>query len=324
MNPSPTGEWLLVHNPRSRRGARVASEVRGFLERQPPATAPRPRWLTLEELPETGVAPERVLALGGDGTINAVLNWLWRNNLEAPLAIVPAGTGNNLAKGLGVPLEIQASLKLALCGARLCRLDAGVIRDGRSGWSTVTVQSLCFGFPAHISARFDRMRRNPLTRPLLTLLGDTAYRLLAALGLEGQKRMERKGRHLLESKLRIDGEALAETVLALFVGNERSLGGSFIPCPLALPDDGKLDLCLVRAGTGANYWRLFAEVVRGAHLANVGVVRYIQFEKRLDLEFSSPTPVLVDGDIRETSDRFGIEVLPRRFPVVVPEGNGAG
>ncbi|NUN97229.1 MAG: acylglycerol kinase family protein, partial [Candidatus Omnitrophica bacterium] len=96
MNPTAAGEWLLVHNPRSRRGTRVASEVRGLLEGMLPTGAPRPRWTTLEGLPEADVAPRRVVSLGGDGTVNAVLNWLWRNNLEIPLAIVPAGTGNNL------------------------------------------------------------------------------------------------------------------------------------------------------------------------------------------------------------------------------------
>ncbi len=311
----------MVHNPDSRRGARVASVVEGILSAR---AAPRPaliRWVKVKDLAGLEANPERVIALGGDGSINAALNWLWRNRLQAPFAIIPAGTGNNLAKGLGIPLKTEPALQLALYGRKVRHLDAGVVTDLRSGWNTVIVQSLCLGFPAHISARFDRLRKIPLLRPLFFLLGDTAYRVLAALGLEEQKRLEKQGRNLLETHLVVDGEARAETLLALFVGNERSLGGSFIPCPRALPDDGKLDLCLVRAGTGANYWRLFAEVAGGEHLSNERVVRYLQFEKRLELEFSSPTPVLVDGDIRETSDRFGIDVLPQRFPVVAPEVN---
>src|SRR5678816_4908666 len=55
-------------------------------------------------------------------------------------------------------------------------------------------------------------------------------------------------------------ETLEERVIAIFIGNERSLGGEFQPCPKARIDDGLMDLCFVRAGTGESYLRLFRSV----------------------------------------------------------------
>lgn len=243
--------------------------------------------------------------------------WMLERGLDAPLGIVPAGTGNNLARGLAIPLEPAQAFRRALLGTRTRPLDGCVIRDGRGPAMSVMVQSACLGFPAAMAARYEALRGHAILRPFLSLFGPYVYRLLAALGLEGQKRKEKRGEDLLEARCLFPHEELYETVLAVFLGNERSLGGNFHPCPIAQVDDGLLDVCLVRSGTGTNYWELFREVVRGEHLRLDKVVLYRQFSGTLEIELSTPAPILVDGDIRFTSDRFRIEVLPARFQVIV-------
>ena len=125
------------------------------------------------------------------------------------------------------------------------------------------------------------------------------------------------------------GETQRQSVLAVFIGNERSLGGNFIPCPDARPDDGRVDICTILAGTGARYLDLFRQVLSGQHVQD-RAVSYLQTENPFELAFSGATPLLVDGDIKCASHHYFVDVLPGRFRIVTPapiagsRGPGAG
>jgi diacylglycerol kinase (ATP) len=313
--------WLVVFNPGARRGGSVAAEVRRALAA---ATAPPAReepgrlaFAPVSELDAVGEAPGRVIAVGGDGTFNGAADWLARRGFRAPLAIVPAGTGNNLACGLGLPLRTGPALVLALRG-RACRpLDAVVYLSPEEGRRRLLLQGGALGFPAEVAARYDRLRRQPLLRPLLQPLGTHVYRLLALAGLAAQKRRERRGEDLLEVRAALAGEEIRERLLALFIANERSLGGNFVPCPRARVDDGAFDLCFVRAGTGASYLKTFRRVARGEHLALEDVVIYRQSTGPVEIELSAAAPLVADGDLWLRSRRYRFEILPARFEVIV-------
>ncbi|MBI4582802.1 MAG: hypothetical protein HY717_02040 [Planctomycetes bacterium] len=312
-------ERLIVFNPASRRGRYACRQVQKIISSRGEELSRRLQWIPLSELSALeAVSAERVIAIGGDGTINAAAAWLLGTGGQAPLAIIPAGTGNNLARGLGIPLELQRAIELALGGRHLRPLDAARFETGPDRRSALMVQTSALGFPAEIAARYDRLRRHPLLRWLFAPAGPYVYRLLALSRLKAEKRKEERGESLLRLKATLPGEELEETVLAVFVGNERSTGGNFLPCPKAEVDDGKLDLCLIRAGTGESYLRLFRKVVRGEHLALERAVVYRQSAGPLELRFTAPVPILIDGDVRLQSDAYRLEVLPARFRVVVP------
>ncbi len=116
--------------------------------------------------------------------------------------------------------------------------------------------------------------------------------------------------------MELPGERLELPISAIFLGNERSLGGDFLPCPQARPDDGLADLCLVRARTGIPYLKLFRSISRGEHLAIEDAVLYRQTPGPLRIELSSPSRFLVDGDLWTCADRFAVEVRPALFRVV--------
>jgi diacylglycerol kinase (ATP) len=310
-------ERLFVHNPASRNGSRIAGRVRAELARQDPASAAGACWVALQDLPSFSSLPGRVIVVGGDGSINAAATWLRSRGWRSPLAIVPAGTGNNLARGLGVPLETSQALRLAIHGAATRQLDAILYRAGGTGETRLWVQSAALGFPAEIAARYDALRRHRLFRLLCRPAGPYVYRVLAFLGLAGQKRNERLGTNLLEVECATADERLRETVFAIFLGNDGSLGGNFHPCPRAVVDDGALDLCLIRAGTGAKYLKLFRSIVRGEHLTLEKTVVYRQIRGPLSLSLNKPCRFLADGDLWVESDWFDLEVEARRFQVIV-------
>jgi len=272
----------------------------------------------MEVLDTVAEPPSRLIALGGDGTVNTAVGWLLKKEYRCPVGIVPAGTGNNLCRGLGVPLEPEAAFRLALSGEKTRELDAIEIRTGDSEADPLyMIQTSAFGFPADIALQYDRLRRHRLFRWLVFPLGPSLYRLLALAGLASQKVREWRGKDLLDVRCSFPGEELRETILAGFVGNEKSLGGGFVPCPKAAFDDGLIDVCFLRARTGASYLKTFRDVIRGTHLSAESTVVYRQTPGPVEIELSMKVPLLVDGDLPVVSDRYTYSLIPRRIELIV-------
>ncbi|MBI4604844.1 MAG: hypothetical protein HY721_23015 [Planctomycetes bacterium] len=309
-------EWFVVENASSRMGRSAGRRARAAAARRGLGGSPSLRWLDLKDLGEAQGRPERVIVVGGDGSINAAATWLLERGLDCPIAVVPAGTGNNLARGLGLPLDAADALELAFAGGRTRPLDAIAYQARGEGRRRIAIQTAALGFPAEIAGRYDALRRHRLFRFLCVPAGPYIYRILAFLGLAAQKRRERRGDGLLGVRCSLPGEVLEESVFAIFIGNERSLGGNFHPCPRAEVDDGALDLCLIRAGTGARYLELFRSIIRGEHLSLERTVVYRQTRGPVEIELSQPCRFLADGDLWVQDQGFRLEVLPRRFRVI--------
>lgn len=85
--------WIVVHNEGARKGRQILKAVQEALS----SCSERVDLYSVAALPNCDVSPERVVVVGGDGTVNLTINWLHANGLYTTLALVPAGTGNNLA-----------------------------------------------------------------------------------------------------------------------------------------------------------------------------------------------------------------------------------
>ena len=168
-----------------------------------------------------------VVAVGGDGTVHAALQAV--AGTTTPLAVVPAGTGNDLALALGVPADPVAAAAAAaadLVVGRTTAIDAG--RTADRWWTTV----LCCGFDSAVSDRANRLRWPRGRRRY-----DVA--ILAELA--------RMRSH--EVTLVLDGEQTTVPVTLVAVGNTSTYGGALRICPGAQPDDGLFDVTVVRAMT---------------------------------------------------------------------------
>ena len=176
------------------------------------------------------------------------------------------------------------------------------------------IQSAAFGLPAEVARCYDRWRQGLCFRLVGRVLGAQIYRLLAFAGLRREKRHARQGG--LKLRAQFAEEQISANALALFIGNEATLGGDFVPCPQARMDDGKLDFCLVSHDAETDYMELFRDVARGEHLDR-DMVSYRQSSSPLRLEFESAAPIMVDGDVWRSADVFEFEVLAGRFSVVV-------
>lgn len=309
MNPP-----LVVSNLRALRGASVSSKVRELSRELAPEGGVR--FADLASLDAVGEPPERVVAVGGDGTANAVLSWLAERGWDRPLGLVPAGTGNNLAAGLGVPPSTKEALELALLGRKTRALDVFAYRAGFESKVRYIVQTSALGFPAAMAGWYAAIRGRAILRALARPLGSAVYRAIGLCGLVREKVRDLRPAQVLRASIELPDERLEEEVSAVFLGNERSLGGEFLPCPRASVDDGLADICLVRAKSGVPYLRLFRRISRGEHLSLDRAVVYRQTPGPIRIQLSSPSPFLVDGDLWTRSDRYEIEVRPSKFRIV--------
>jgi diacylglycerol kinase (ATP) len=246
-------EVALIVNPAAGggRGARIIAPVVRRLER----AEVRVRYLAgtsaleAEELARKAVAEgvDAVVALGGDGLVHLVLQAA--AGTSVPLGIIPAGTGNDIARSVGIPLSDPLAAADIVAGGHLRHVDAG--RCG-SRWF---VGVLGAGFDSAVNERANRM-----TRP-----GGRAKYDLAMLAELGTFRP-------IPFTLELDGELWQTEAMLVAVGNGPSYGGGMLVTPDALLDDGLLDVLVLGPLSRAAFVRLFPRVYRGTHVTHPAVM----------------------------------------------------
>lgn len=236
---------------------------------------------------------DAIVAAGGDGTVSGVADGMAHSGI--PLGIIPVGTGNTLARDLGIPLDPAEALDL-LTGAHDVNEIDGIRVDDRLfvlnvsvGISSLTMrdtdyqQKRRFGFLAYI---WQGVRWVVGLQPRrFTVIADDQSNLVRA----------------------------AEVVIA----NSRLIGMR----PLGwgdhvLLDDGRLDICLVHTRRAPDYIRLSANILLGRPRQDPDV-HYLSATRGIRVETDRPLPVQGDGDIIGQTPLHA-EVVPRALRVIVP------
>ncbi len=206
-----------------------------------------------------------VVAIGGDGAAHAGLQAV--AGTGTPLAVVPTGTGNDLALALGVPADPRTAAEAAAADLRAGEgrtVDAG--RTGERWWATV----LCCGFDAAVTERADRLRRPRGPRRY-----DVA--LLAELA-----RLRPR-----ELTLVLDGEPRTVAATLVAVGNTAWYGGGMRICPAADPTDGVFDVTVVGAVSRLELVRTRPRLTAGTHVEHPAVT--VHRARRVELAGEGPT-----------------------------------
>ncbi|WP_091233806.1 YegS/Rv2252/BmrU family lipid kinase [Microbacterium sp. 3J1] len=191
--------------------------------------------------------PRVLIVVGGDGTLSGILDVVCA--AAVPVALVPAGTGNDLARALGLPRhDPAAAVDVALTG-RQRAIDVGEIRTPSRRALFLTIAAL--GFDAKVSDRTNRLRWPH---------GRLRYYLALVVELVRLRPMD--------FTVSVDGSTATRSPGTLVaVGNTASYGGGMPLCAGAAADDGLLDVVQVEPLTRARLLRLFPLLLRGRHLA---------------------------------------------------------
>lgn len=239
---------------------------------------------------------EAVVAAGGDGTINEVVNGLLaaaEQGAVSALGVLPMGSGNDFAASLGIPRDLRQAAE-RLKGGQTRRIDVGCVNgryfDNNCG----------LGFEAMIDIEAHKITW--LSGQLQYLVA--VFRAMASYPLP-------------VVTIEMDDGALPDkTILMISVGNNRRIGGGFLITPYALPDDGLLDLCIVDALPRREILRLLPKAMKGNHEGEQAVL--LTRSTRLVVESEQPLPVHADGEVLWTDvHRVEVSVEPARLPVIV-------
>ncbi|OKQ00116.1 diacylglycerol kinase family protein [Paenibacillus sp. P46E] len=237
------------------------------------------------------------IVIGGDGTIHSVLGALRRRGVA--LAVIPAGSGNDTARGFGIPLATEAALDAAL-------LDRCLTADVLSGEDGLTLTAVASGFDAQVAVNVNNSRYKRLCNAIGA--GQLAY-LIGIL-------------HTLMTfkpcrvSVTCDGKEQAfETAWLVSICNLPSYGGGLLICPQAKADDGLLDVCVVHGVSRGQLLRLFPTVVKGKHttLPFVTMLR----GRSVAVRFAEPRQAIGDGESLGTAP-LAVRCEPGALRVLSP------
>lgn len=243
-----------------------------------------------------------VLVAGGDGTVREVAEYAGRIGSNRELGLVPLGTGNLLARNLGVPLGLQPAIAHAL-STPARPLDLGWVDVERAGASlperfAFTVMA-GFGIDAQMIAETDD--------DLKSKVGWLAY--VESLGRAVS------GSDVVDFALTLDGgDEQRDRAHTLVIGNCGTLQGGLTILPDADPRDGILDMLVVRAEGVAAWLETLRTVALEHDAASAEALDREQFQ---ELTVELPTPLLfeVDGDEIGEVTGFRVEIQPSAFRV---------
>ncbi|MFI5782014.1 YegS/Rv2252/BmrU family lipid kinase [Nocardia sp. NPDC051570] len=232
---------------------------------------------------ETG--PDAVVCAGGDGLVCIVLQAL--AGAGVPLGMIPGGTGNDLARELGVPEHDPIAAADVVLAGHERTIDLGVVRTAEpsaelpSPIHFATVAGT--GFDARVTLRANRMRypKGRLRYPLAALVE-------LAGGLAVPYRIELRGVPGESEPVSVETEAIM-----VAVGNTCSYGGGMLVCPDAELDDGLLDLTVVGAMSRREMVRLLPALSAGKRVDHPALSRF----RAAEITLAAPSaPATADGE----------------------------
>ncbi len=234
---------------------------------------------------------DTVVALGGDGTIREVLEGIWQSS--AALGVIPGGTGNDYARGLGIPREAELAIHTLLNGRQVL-FDVGLEND------VVFGQMASIGFSADVLEYVNSHRDGFWKGSAAFLAGIVAtIRRLKSFPV----------------KITVDGQTMEKQIIALFVLNMPYGGGGMQFAPEARYDSGHFHVLLIGEIGKLDFAVTLPKIYSGRHLSHPAVTMLTG--KEITIE-GDPRPVMIDGDIFPAKP-FHSKIVPKAIRVIVPK-----
>lgn len=312
--------WAHLGLPRESTGKRAAIVYNpskfddiSLLRRRVEAEALRAGWkptLWLETtVDDPGHEPARraleaeadlVFVAGGDGTVRAVSSEL--AGTDTPMALVPSGTGNLLARNLRIPLDTDAALRLALHGPARAIDVVRCTTDHPDGEGTTTQR-----FVVMAGMGLDAQIMNDTSDDLKKVIRSGAYAIAAVQNATPEP---------FTATVTLDDDEPSEhqMVMAL-VGNVGTITAGMTILPQASPSDGRVDLMLASPDRVTDWARLGAQILTGKDQEGFATTS----AHRLRITTDESVPFELDGDTAGTTRLLEIEVETKALRVVVPE-----
>ncbi len=233
-----------------------------------------------------------IFVWGGDGMVQRSVDAIVEGGYEVPIAILPAGTANLLARNLEIPADIAGAVELGLRGVRQ-PLDVGVVNGER--------------FAVMAGTGVDAITMRDVSKSAKKRIGRLAY---LRSGMNAVRRPPAR------TKIHVNGKAwFSGRASCVLVGNVGTITGGIKLFPRASPIDGKLELAVVTADTELEWARVFARVVTG-HASRSPFVRTTR-ASTVTVTMETTEPYELDGGDREPTKELKFSLEARAITVCI-------
>jgi len=243
---------------------------------------------------------ELIVSVGGDGTVNEIVNGIMKSKNNPSLGIIPLGWANDFIKSTNIPSDIIEAYKILIKG-KTKKIDIGVINN------QVYFANICgIGFDAEVARLANQLKNR---HPNWNTLSAYVY-VLATV----RKLLSPFSYHNV--KIKFNGQEIHSKILFIAIGNGKIYGGRFNITPKAILDDGLLEVCVVEKMGRFKYLSIIPKVFKGTHAS----IRGINFYRAKEVVIQSSEPALaqVSGEVIEGQKKFIITLLPKSLKLIVP------
>jgi YegS/Rv2252/BmrU family lipid kinase len=254
---------------------------------------------------------QMVVAAGGDGTVNEVVNGLMAAKLAAAgltggqipcMGVLCVGRGNDFAASVGVPYELEQGVN-ALVKGHTRTIDIGLVRGGKHPEGRYFANCVGMGFDAITTIETAKLPR--LGGFLSFFLG-----VLKTIILYNEAPL---------ATITYDGRTITQRSLMISIMNGVRLGGGFIMAPDSQMDDGLLDLCIAHQVSRPRVLTMLPHFMQGSQATQPEIATVRAREVSI-VSDDGPLPAHTDGEIISVDGRsLDIELLSSQLQVIVTE-----
>lgn len=252
---------------------------------------------------------DTVVVVGGDGTVNEVVNGIFGSNVT--LGIVPVGTANDLASLYNLPTDIESACDVIL-KRHVTKIDLISVN------SKYYVTAGGVGLPCEVATIANAIKCHGRIGQLIgKILGSKIY-ILAVIAALASKA---KRNNLIN--IRYNNRSLTANVLSMMVDNQSFLGKDIIMSPGAVNNDGAFDICLIENSLSRlKILQILIRTLNGTHIS-LPFVRTIRATD-ITIKTKQQTSFFGDGEIIQQNTSFDIRLIPKALKLVVPVKNMRG
>jgi len=290
-------DHVFIINPVAGRGKalKFVSEIRSYFKGENAKYTVKvtkyPRHATEIAREYARKGAKRIYSVGGDGTLNEVVNGLVGE--KSSLGVLPGGSGNDFLRS--VTNNFDNILDRTISGSEK-NIDVGRVNDKYF----INISSM--GFDAQVAYTANRLKKSG------PIKGGLAYSIAifaAILKSESYK-----------LDISIDNEEFSNDTLLTAVANGLYYGGGMKPAPSARIDDGLFDICLINRKSIFEILKFFPKLIKGVH----GEIEGVSFYKckRIEIESGKNIPLNIDGDV-EIVNKALFEIAPEGISLIIPK-----
>lgn len=241
---------------------------------------------------------QRFICIGGDGTINEIVNSA-PNNPNVEFGVIPSGSGNDFVRNF-TNKELFSDIDAQIDGETVS-LD--LIKCN----NTYSVNMINIGFDCAVAREASRLKKYVSAK----------FSYIAGLFVVAFRKIGTKMKLVFD-----DGEVIDDLLTLTAIGNGQYCGGGFCAAPKAHLSDGIMDLCIIKKVSLFKFLSLVGSYKKGRHLENKRAQKVINYRRvsHFKMEFDEPLPICIDGEIKGAKN-IEFSVIKNGFNFVIPKGS---